>query len=468
VQHAKTVLCALGVAAAFLCVAQAAFAQSPTSPLKVSDNGRFLVHTDGTPFFYLGDTAWELFHRLNRDEADRYLRNRSEKGFTVIQAVVIAEINGIDEPNANGDVPFIDMDPGRPNEAYFQHVDWIVDKAASYGLFIGMLPTWGSWLGGVDKDRPNNNFFNESNVREYGRFIGKRYAGKPVIWVLGGDRYADKTTGIWDLMAAGIRDSVGDSQLITFHPRGGSSSSRWFHDSPWLDFNMAQTGHSVSSANYTFIEKDYALPNPKPCMDGEPAYEYPPDAMPKSPAVGAIHVRRNAYWAVFAGAHGHTYGAHPIWQMYDEGRKPRWHVVTPWHAALDMPGASQLIHLKRLMLSRPYTTRIPDQSLLVSAPPEKLDRIQITRDGTPGQKDASYIFAYFPRHQRAELDTSCIPGGTLRVWWMNPRTGECSPAAESPNAGKTAFEPPTQGEGEDWVLVIDDAAKDYPPPATSR
>ena len=56
--------------------------------LRVADGGRYLEY-DGEPFFYLGDTAWELFHRLNREEADRYLKNRADKGYTVIQAVAL-------------------------------------------------------------------------------------------------------------------------------------------------------------------------------------------------------------------------------------------------------------------------------------------------------------------------------------------------------------------------------------------
>ena len=71
--------------------------------LQVSANRRFLIHDDGTPFFYLGDTAWELFHRLTLDEADYYLRDRAAKGFTVIQAVVLAEMDGLHTPNMNGD-----------------------------------------------------------------------------------------------------------------------------------------------------------------------------------------------------------------------------------------------------------------------------------------------------------------------------------------------------------------------------
>ncbi|MCB0151002.1 MAG: DUF4038 domain-containing protein, partial [Caldilineaceae bacterium] len=111
--------------------------------LKISENRRFLVHDDGTPFFYLGDTAWELLHRLTYEETARYLADRAAKGFTVIQAVVLAELDGLHTPNRNGDVPLIDDDPTQPNEAYFAHVDAVVALAASLGLHIGMLPTWG-------------------------------------------------------------------------------------------------------------------------------------------------------------------------------------------------------------------------------------------------------------------------------------------------------------------------------------
>jgi hypothetical protein len=63
--------------------------------LKVSENKRFLVREDGSPFFYLGDTAWELFHRLKREEAGRYLEDRARKGFTVIHAVTLGPMGGV-------------------------------------------------------------------------------------------------------------------------------------------------------------------------------------------------------------------------------------------------------------------------------------------------------------------------------------------------------------------------------------
>ncbi len=144
--------------------------------LQVSENKRFLTTTDGAPFFWLGDTAWELFHRLNREEAEAYLRKRADQGFTIIQAVVLAELNGLSDPNAYGRRPLLENDLTQPNEAYFEHVDWIVSKAASLGLYIGMLPTWGDkWN---KKWGTENEIFTPENAGPYGEWLGRRYAGR--------------------------------------------------------------------------------------------------------------------------------------------------------------------------------------------------------------------------------------------------------------------------------------------------
>ena len=173
--------CVLGI---LLCSSVNVFAVA--QKLKVTENRRYLQYENGKPFFYLGDTAWELFHRLNREEAALYLTNRAQKGFTVIQAVVLAQLGGLTVPNSYGDLPLANGDPAKPNEAYFRHVDFIVNKAEELGLFVGMLPTWGShWALRTVGDKAA---FNPTNAREYGRFLGARYKGKPIIWILGGDR----------------------------------------------------------------------------------------------------------------------------------------------------------------------------------------------------------------------------------------------------------------------------------------
>ena len=108
--YLRTALATAAAAASILPLA----AQEPGRPITVSENGHYLQYADGRPFFYQGDTAWELFHRLDREQADLYLRNRAAKGFNVIQAVALAELDGVDVPNAYGHLPLTDRDPSRP------------------------------------------------------------------------------------------------------------------------------------------------------------------------------------------------------------------------------------------------------------------------------------------------------------------------------------------------------------------
>src|ERR671910_3128287 len=154
--------------------------------LRVSENRRFLVTATGAPFFWLGDTAWELFHRASREEAERYLRKRAEQRFTVVQAVALAEMDGLHVPNAYGELPLRNDDPTQPNDAYFAHVDWVVAKANALGLYVGLLPTWGDkwnkkWGLGPE-------IFTPANAAAYGEWLGKRYRAARLIWVLRGGR----------------------------------------------------------------------------------------------------------------------------------------------------------------------------------------------------------------------------------------------------------------------------------------
>ena len=437
--------------------------------LGISDNGRFLVYDDGKPFFYLGDTAWLLFHRLTREEANLYLENRAGKGFTVIQAVVIAEPGGLKAPNAHGEYIFPENDITKSNEAYFRHIDYVVDKAASLGLHIGMLPAWGNKVGINYWGEGPANFINEGNARAYGRFLGERYASKPIIWVLGGDRPGDCNEGIWREMAVGLKEGDGGEHLITYHPSPYQPSSTLFHNEDWLNFNMIQSGHHAFRDNYREISSDYSRRPVKPCMDGEPGYEDHPNGFdPGRGYLDDFNCRVSAYWALMAGAHGHTYGCHDIWQFFNPERySPISWARTPWREALDLPGSFQMIHARNLLESRPYLTRIPDQSPIRSGQRFDIGHIRATRDGTKGEADASYLMVYFPSHHEVTIDTGYIASGRVIQWWYNPRTGEAQHVGEYANPGKTNFTPPTTYMEQDWILVLDNAYSGYPTPGKS-
>src|SRR5215217_4702844 len=181
----RAAVCFVAIAAIAVSVRPTAVAQRPLPRLQVSANHRFLTTTDGAPFFWLGDTAWELFHRLNREDAERYLQNRAKYRYTVVQAVALAEFDGLDTPNAYGQAPLRNHDPAQPNEAYFAHVDWVVRRANALGLYVGFLPTWGDkWnvKRGVGPE-----IFTPANAEQYGAWLGRRYKDDGVIWILGGD-----------------------------------------------------------------------------------------------------------------------------------------------------------------------------------------------------------------------------------------------------------------------------------------
>jgi hypothetical protein len=443
--------------------------------LKVSADHRFIVRENGEPFFYLADTAWELLHRLDRKDAAEYLRIRAEQGFTVIQAVALAETDGLTDPNPYGKLPLIDKDPTKPATTpganpskgpeydYWDHVDYIIDEANRNGLYLGLLPTWGRW---VTKDRPpDESIFNVASAQTYGEFLGKRFGHKGVIWILGGDRKATGVEDIWRAMAKGIAIGVAgkedyDAVLMSFHPTGGATSSTSFHKDPWLDINMQQTGHGLpeNTQPWAKIAADYALQPPKPVIDAEPLYEDHPLAF-RSRQYGYsldAHVRQRAYWDLFSGSIGHTYGNHAVWQMYTPNRKPMNGPLMYWTEAIHRPGANEMRYVRELIESRSVLSRVPDQALVVDEL-QGSDHISATRgDG--------YAFIYDAQGRPFSVRMGKISGDRVKCWWFNPRSGDASDAGEFENAGTRDFKAPSEGFGSDWVLILDDASKTYKPP----
>jgi hypothetical protein len=429
----------------------------------VSDNRRFLQHDDGAPFFWLGDTAWELFHRPTREEAELYLETRRAQGFTVIQAVALAEFDGLRVPNAYGDLPLIDLDPARPNETYFQHVDWVVNRAAEKGLCIGLLPTWGDK---VVRDAWGDGpiVFDEEKARAYGRWLGRRYAGRAnLVWILGGDRPAvwqgrDDYRPVWRAMAAGIDEGAGGQPFMTYHPCGGEENrtARHLHGEDWLDMNMMQSGHGGGHdvPVWQWVEGDYWLAPAKPVIDGEPNYEdHPVNPWPSwDPANGYYRdhdVRKQLYRSVFAGACGVTYGHHAVWQFADPAkRQPINHPDRGWQEALGRPAASQVTHLRRLIESRAFFSRIPDQYLLAGDPGRRGCHARATRDA-----QGRWALVYVPNTQTVDIRMDALGAGTVNARWINPRDGSAILLGRFSAAGTRFFTAPV--DGPDWVLSLD-------------
>lgn len=427
----------------------------------ISENKRYLMR-ENKPFVWVGDTAWELFHALDRDSATYYLSKRASQGFTVIQAVVLAELDGLNTANAYGERPLIGNDPTKPNEAYFKHVDFIIDKAAEYGITIGLLPTWGDK---IFKDRwgTGPEIFTVENAKIYGKWIAERYKNrKNIIWILGGDRNprADsQDVTIWRQMAEGIVEAHGSNNnvMITFHPQPNKDgASEWFHTDDWFDFNMFQTGHCRDNDVYNRIQSSYKRVPIKPVIDGEPIYEDHPVCFNAKDlgTTNAYDVRKAIYLDVFAGAFGFTYGCHDVWQMYRPTVVP---VNVPhlfWRDALELTAANQVKFLRKLIESRPILDRIPDQSLIVENDLSAHERIQATRG-----KDYAFIYSAVGKTFTVKMER--ITGKQVRAYWFDPKNGQTKEIGIFENSRVKKFTPPSSGYGHDWVLILDDASQKY-------
>jgi hypothetical protein len=437
-----------------VCIASAQMNVNNTvQRIRVADNQHTLIYEDGKPFFWLGDTGWELFHRLTRAEVEMYLKKRSAQGFNVIQAVALAELDGLRVPNANGDLPLINNDPLKPNDPYFNHVEWVIDKAAENGIYIALLPTWGDK---VFKDRwgEGPEIFNQDNARQYGRWIAARFKNKKnIIWVTGGDRTPrnESDVNIWRALGIGIVEGIGNETdaLITFHPQPSatSSSSPWFHNESWFDFNMLQTGHCRDVKVWEKITRDYNLKPAKPTLNGEPIYEDHPVCF-NAKELGysnAYDIRKAAYLSVFAGSAGITYGCHAVWQFYNTDRKPINGPLKTWQASLDLPAASQMKFLKLLMSKIDFGNVSPAQEMLID-----------TLDGTnriQALQSANDLLIYTAAGDPVRLNSDIITQRSLRsAVWYDPRTGRQRKISVKGN--NLLFTPPTKGENNDWVLMV--------------
>ncbi len=419
--------------------------------LKISSDQRYIVDENNKPFFWLGGTAWELIHRLNREQVDSYLIDRAEKGFTVIQTVILAELDGLNTPNAYGEQPLLDNDPTRINERYFKHVDYVIKKASELGLYIGLLPTWGDkfnkkWGAGPE-------IFNLNNSESYGELLAKRYLNyNNIIWILGGDRPLENETHseIIKAMAKGIR-KIDNRHLITFHPIGGKKSTDYLNEE-WLDFNMYQSGHSRTAREYAFVIENKKLTPLRPIVNGEARYENIPDRFWENKSYGWLDdadVRVSAYWSMLAGAAGYSYGCNDIWQMYAVDKEPILNARTDWQAALALPGSYQMGYMKEFFEQIPWQKMTLNQSLILNDNPANESHM-LCAVGL----EKEFVVAYTPIGNPIKIDLSKINSKKIKAYWFNPRSGKIKYIGEFETQLPKEFTPWSTGWGSDFLLVL--------------
>ena len=452
--------------------------------LRVSADGRRLETASGVPFFYLADTAWTLPQRTKWDDALYYMNRRRMQGFTALQIVALDPERDGEMRNPAAQPALIGGDLSRPNERYFGYLDWILSTAERMGFYVLLLPVWGqlvvgeSWGG---KTYPKT--VSKANAYEYGRWLGERYRDRPnIIWCLGGDRqpvhrgidYRD----VWRRLAEGLAKGVTGQDchanepnaawrdlIITYHTcfemETGeySTMSYWTDGEAWISLVLLQSGHGLETTSYSAVHREYERSRTMPVLDAEPAYE----RMPMNwPALLPLHddwiVRKRAYWALLAGAFGHTYGHASVWCMISE--KERNDVLSAsWFEALSHPGASQMKVLRDFVESLAFERWRPAQEMLahVSACGQTCvdGHRQAARD-----REGEFAIIYLTDGGSECADLSALGSDRLFALWFDPRTGDTrgdgsnDPWEVVRHPFGNIFTAPSHGARQDWVLVV--------------
>jgi hypothetical protein len=429
-------------------------------PLSLSVNKHYLV-SDNKPFFWLGDTGWLLISKLKREDAEKYFQDRADKGFNVIQVMLLHTLSAT---NAYGNPALVNQNVAKPvlasagnksSPGYWEYLDELVDLANQKGLFMALVPVWGSNVkgGGVSSVQ----------AEKYAEFLAKRYRDKRnIIWLNGGDVKGSDSIQVWKTIGATIR-KLDPNHLISYHPFGRTQSSQWFHNEAWLDFNMFQSGHRrydqdtartekrYGEDNWRYMTNDYNKKPIKPSLDGEPSYEGIPQGLHDTlqPKWTDSDIRRYAYWSVFSGACGFTYGNNSVMQFYTKSAQAgAYGARMPWTEAINSPGAKQLKYLKSLMDKYRFQDLIPDPSV-IAVQGEKYNYQPVLL----GKK---WLLVYCYNSKNIKLKPEVLKRKSFKMSWYSPRNGELISKGIIKLTSSEGFVPPGTAEnGNDWVLILE-------------
>ncbi len=415
---------------------------SPAYPLKVAANHRYLQDSSGAPFLIKGDAAWSLIAQLKRDEVDLYLQDRRARGFNTLLVSLIEHLYATNAPaNAYGDAPF--LAPGHfdePNEAYFAYADWVVRRAAAEGFLVLLTPCY------TGNNGSNEGWYQEmtaagaEKLRNYGRYVGRRYAGfKNIIWVANGD-YDAPDKSLVKAVVDGIHETD-PSALFTSHNGNGTPGIDYWPGETWVDLNNIYTWGAV----YPHARAQYLHDPALPYILIEAQYENAPHVTPQ-------RLRAQAYQSLLTGAAGHVFGNSPIW-YFDAAPDPTW--ARGWRAALDSPGSRSMAHLHELFARLPWTEFEPDLSgaFLVGGEGDGRERAVAARS-----RNGSLALVYIPEDRTVTLNLSRLTGPHVQAFWYDPAAGVAYDAMGSSlrSQGIEKFRPlqkNASGEG-DWLLIL--------------
>jgi hypothetical protein len=430
---------------------------APVYPLKKSANGRYLVDQNNTPYLITGDSPQALIVNLSETDAQTFLANRSTNRFNTVWINLLCNpyTGGLtDGSTFDGILPFTNTVPftssydlTTPNEAYFAHVDRILNLAAQYGLLVLFDPIeTGGWLNTILDNGTNR-------CRAYGQYLGNRYKNfDNILWMSGND-YTEWNSTNLDFVVRAVALGIQDNDSRHMHTvELGYPVSSSLDDGFWTPI-IALNATYTYLPTYAQLLVDYNRTNFLPNVMIEANYEFENDW------VNNASGRRQEYWSLLSGTTGQLYGNHYTWRF-----------LADWQMHLDTAGSIQMGYVKALFAPRRWYDLVPDQNhALVTAGYgtfASTGSVNASDYATAARTaDGQLAMVYLPTIRTITVDLSKL-GGTVTAQWYDPSSGVYAAIPGSPfaNSGTQTFTPTGNNAdgGGDWVLLLEDAAPPTP------
>ncbi|MFM1770531.1 MAG: hypothetical protein RJA22_3060 [Verrucomicrobiota bacterium] len=435
--------------------------------IRVSADGRYFVHEDGTPFFWMGDTAWNGPLLAGADDWAAYVKERARQKFSVVQFVT-TQWRAAPDGDADRALAYTGREKMAVNPAFFRRLDGRVEALNQAGLVAAPVLLWAIGAGANPSVNPGQSLPEDQAIL-LARYMVARWGGNAVAWMLGGDGdYRGDKAEKWRRIGRGVFGDIAHAP-VTMHPGGQQWVWSEFIEEKWYGFVGYQSGHGDGDGAWKWLLQGPAaedwmkLPH-RPFVNLEPPYENHLGYQSKKPLT-ADTVRRSLYWSLLnAPTAGVTYGGHGVWGWDDGTRPPTDHAGSgtplPWRKALTMPAAEQVAHVVDFFTSVEWWKLRPAPLLPVN-PGAAIPAKHVT-----GAKsdDRNLCVLYIPEDRTVEVKLDLMPTSP-NVTWFNPRTGEKSPAVAV--VTQTTCQFPTPAEG-DWILFMTMEKKEAEPAKAAR
>ncbi|MEU7836993.1 DUF4038 domain-containing protein [Nonomuraea sp. NPDC049129] len=426
--------------------------------LRRGPDGRFLAHADGTPFFWLGDTHWQLmcerWDEANKPGWSSQFRDtvdlRVRQGFTVYQTNLMVTDKADSDWAGTASYwlegrEFEDIDVDYFKTAVDLRLAYIAERGLVNALGLG-------WYSVIDRHL--------EGVQRFARYVVARYGSYPVVWTLGGEvagyepELRQDRIDAWREVALTIRAADGYRHPITAHATAERPIVPYYQDEDWLDLTLNQHAHGDFDLSTDHYRAHLATHPGRPLVEGESLYEglLTVERAGRRPVTETM-VRQIAYRAMQSGCCGYTYGAQGCWNAaWEPGERASMWGDMPWREGVDLPGAEQLGHLRRFYEEVGWSRLRPDPCCFRAT---YIHNNHMYAPSVSADEDMTTVVAHFGETYRMEgrADFVGLRAVPYRLDWFDPREGHWRVEEEraEPVGGTLAV--PAKPDGRDWLLV---------------